>query len=107
MATPNVTAGFRCAPGLPHAIAVNTPHITAKAHPAVITIQPEFSALDFFSNTPATTPSPNNTSTAVPMNSPNRGESSRVPPFTHGHYVPRVRAKPNLSTAKKYRPEHP
>src|SRR5258705_10133251 len=32
-ATPRVTAGLRCASGLPHAIAVNTPVITAKAHP--------------------------------------------------------------------------
>ena len=72
-----VTAGFRNASLLPQAIAVNTPHITAKAHPAVITIQPEFSAFDFFSSTPATTPSPSSTSTSVPMNSPMTAEVTR------------------------------
>ena len=54
MAIPTVTAGFRCASGLPHAIAVNTPVITAKAHPAVIAIQPAPSALLRFSSMLAT-----------------------------------------------------
>src|SRR5271165_6743491 len=75
MARPRVTAGFRCAPGLPQAIAVKTPEITAIAQPVVMTIQPEFSAFDFFNNTPATTPSPIRINTSVPMNSPNQGES--------------------------------
>src|SRR5215471_2476464 len=107
MATPKVTAGFKCAPGLPHAIAVNTPHITANAHPAVITIQPEFSALDFFSNTPATTPSPNRISTVVPMNSPNQGASMRVPPSSHDHYFPQIHAKRKSFVRARKRPEHP
>src|SRR5215208_1562475 len=43
---------------------------TAIAHPNVITIQPEFSALEFLSNTPATTPSPRMIRIMVPINSP-------------------------------------
>src|SRR5918996_5170971 len=43
---------------------------TAIAHPKVITIQPEFSALEFLSNTPATTPSPRMIRIIVPINSP-------------------------------------
>src|SRR5271165_3361647 len=85
MATPRVTAGLICALGLPQAIAVNTPHITAKAHPAVMTSQPEFSALDFLRRTAATTPSPSRMSTRVPMNSPNQGVS--IPPFYHKNGV--------------------
>src|SRR5919107_1332843 len=42
---------------------------TAIAHPKVITIQPEFSALEFLSKTPATTPSPRMIRIIVPMNS--------------------------------------
>src|SRR5208283_5709490 len=45
-AKPRVTAGLICAPGLPQAMAVNTPHMTASAHPVLMTSQPEFSALD-------------------------------------------------------------
>src|SRR5580704_4231706 len=73
-AIPIVTAGFKCASLLPQAIEVNTPAITANAHPAVITIQPLASAFDFFSTTPATTPLPSRISTAVPRNSPRNGE---------------------------------
>ena len=69
-ATPSVTAGFRCASGLPHAIAVKTPVITAKAHPVVITIQPAPSALLRLSSTLATTPLPIRMRIIVPMNSP-------------------------------------
>src|SRR5919112_6211603 len=43
---------------------------TAIAHPKVITIQPEFSALEFLSSTPATTPSPRMIRIIVPINSP-------------------------------------
>ena len=42
---------------------------TAIAHPKVMTIQPEFSALEFLSRTPATTPSPRMIRIIVPMNS--------------------------------------
>src|SRR5918998_2387562 len=38
-------------------------------HPKVITIQPEFSALEFLSSTPATTPSPRRIRIIVPINS--------------------------------------
>src|SRR5881227_2359469 len=75
-ATPNVTAGLRCASGLPHAMAVKTPVITASAQPAVITIQPEPSPFDFRSSTLATTPLPIRMSTIVPMNSPRNRLSS-------------------------------
>src|SRR5215470_16727083 len=78
MAKPRVTAGFKWAPGLPQAMAVNTPLMTAIAQPAVMTIQPEFSAFDFFRRTPATTPSPRRIKTRVPMNSPSHGESIGV-----------------------------
>src|SRR5215211_1481485 len=43
---------------------------TAIPHPKVITIQPEFSALEFLSSTPATTPSPRMIRIIVPINSP-------------------------------------
>src|ERR671917_380532 len=43
---------------------------TPIAQPKVITIQPEFSALEFLSSTPATTPSPRMIRIMVPMNSP-------------------------------------
>src|ERR671921_1878758 len=43
---------------------------TAIAHPKVMTIQPEFSALEFLSSTPATTPSPRMIRSIVPINSP-------------------------------------
>src|ERR671917_214093 len=42
---------------------------TAIAQPKVMTIQPEFSALEFLSRTPATTPSPRMMRIMVPMNS--------------------------------------
>ena len=64
-ANPNVTAGLRCAPlNCPTA---KTPTITPIAQPQVITIQPEFSALDLLSRTAATTPSPNRIRSAVPI----------------------------------------
>src|ERR1700758_4837734 len=84
-----------CASGLPQAMAVKTPHITANAQPAVIAIQPEFSALDFLRRTPATTPSPSKMRTRVPINSPNQGVS--IPPFYHrngaGHHHGRASMK--------------
>src|SRR5918994_2788788 len=43
---------------------------TAIPHPKVITIQPEFSALEFLNSTPATTPSPRMIRIMVPINSP-------------------------------------
>ena len=67
-------AGFRLAPGLPKACATSTPHSTAIAQPAVITIQPESAAYDLRSVTPAFTPLPNSTRTSVPRNSPNQTE---------------------------------
>src|ERR1035437_860139 len=70
MATPKVTAGLRCASGLPQAMAVNTPVITAKAHPAVIASHPPPSALLRLSNMLATAPLPIRMRTIVPMNSP-------------------------------------
>src|SRR5215469_11008466 len=73
-AKPSVTAGFKCASLLPQAMAVNTPAITANAHPAVITIQPPLSAFDRLSSTAATTPSPNKIKIIVPRNSPSHGE---------------------------------
>src|ERR1035437_3745728 len=57
-AKPRVTAGLRCASGLPQAMAVNTPVITAKAHPAVIATQPAPSALLRLRSTLATAPLP-------------------------------------------------
>jgi hypothetical protein len=41
--------------------------MTAMPHPKVMTIQPEFWALDLFNRTPATTPSPKRTRMAVPI----------------------------------------
>src|SRR5918994_5880577 len=43
---------------------------TAIPHPKVMTIQPEFSALEFLSSTPATTPSPRMIRIIVPITSP-------------------------------------
>src|SRR6202161_2400641 len=68
-ANASVTAGLRW-PGPPHAFAVNTPVITANAQPVAIAIQPAFSAFDFRSNTPDTTPFPMRIRIMVPMNSP-------------------------------------
>jgi len=64
---------------LPQATAVNMPAITANAQPAVITIHPEFSALERFNKTPATTPSPSSTNTSVPRNSPSKGDRIEFP----------------------------
>ncbi len=44
-------------------------HRTASPQPVVITIQPDFSAFDLCSNTPATTPSPSRISNIVPTSS--------------------------------------
>ncbi len=63
-ARPSVTAGLRWAPL--SGPATTTPMNTANAHAMVMTIQPEFWALDFDSRTPATTPSPNRMRVAVP-----------------------------------------
>src|SRR5207244_7166005 len=73
-ARPRAPAGFKSASLLPQAIAVNTPAITANAHPAVITIQPPLSAFDRLSSTAATTPSPSKIRIMVPRNSPSHGE---------------------------------
>src|SRR5260370_17386675 len=69
-AKPSVTAGFKCASLLPQATAVNTPAITANAHPVVMTIHPPPSPFERLSSTPATTPSPSNIKIIVPRNSP-------------------------------------
>ena len=47
-----------------------TPNNTPMAHAHVMTIHPAFCAFDLLSSTPATTPSPINTKTAVPTTSP-------------------------------------
>src|ERR1051325_6892306 len=73
MANPSVTAGFRKASLLPHAIEANTPAITASPHPVVITIQPDASPFDRFRSTQATTPLPRRIRINVPTNSPKKG----------------------------------
>jgi hypothetical protein len=60
-------------------MAVNIPAITANAHPAVITIHPEASALERFSRTPATTPFPSKIIIRVPRNSPSSGDLIEFP----------------------------
>jgi hypothetical protein len=45
----------------------------------VITIHPAFSAFDFFNNTPATTPSPNNIKRNVPINSAKKLDNANPP----------------------------
>src|ERR1035441_7582899 len=77
IAAPRVTAGFRW-PSPPQAIAVNTPAITATAHPVEITIHPAPSALDFLSRTLATTPLPRRINTMVPMNSRSEEHTSEL-----------------------------
>ena len=70
---PIVTAGFRWACPPVTARLVMMPMNTANPHAQVITIHPEFCAFDLFSRTPATTPSPNTISVAVPTTSPRYG----------------------------------
>ena len=84
MAKASVIAGLMCASLLPKRIAVKMPQSTANAQPAVMTIQPAFSALLFFSSTPATTPSPSRISIIVPMNSPSIAECIRSLYFLSG-----------------------
>src|ERR1039458_7834915 len=72
MAKARVTAGLMCASGLPQAMAVKTPVITAKAHPAVMASQPVPSALLRLSNMLATAPLPMRMRIIVPMNSPKK-----------------------------------
>src|SRR5215208_3531418 len=67
-AKPSVTAGLMKPPLMP--MTAYTATATPIAHPKVMTIQPEFSALEFRKSTPATTPSPRMISNIVPMNSP-------------------------------------
>src|SRR3954447_17060612 len=66
-ANPSVTAGFRCAPL--NCATANTAIATAMPQPNVMTIQPLFWALEWFSSTAATTPSPSRIRIAVPMTS--------------------------------------
>src|SRR3954447_8771681 len=62
---PTVTAGLRCAPlNWP---TTYTATMTAMPHPKVITIHPEFCALEWFNSTAATTPSPRRIRIAVPI----------------------------------------
>src|ERR1700685_1318400 len=75
---PSVTAGLRC-PSLPSASATNTPAITPKPQPAVMTIQPDFSPFDWRSKTLATTPFPSNIMIIVPKNSPRNTECMLSP----------------------------
>src|ERR1700736_5716266 len=86
-----VTAGLICAAGLPHATAVQIPATTAIPHAVVITIQPEFSPLVFFSRTLATTPSPKRINTSVPMNSPIKGPCIDDLPVSLFHPIERPR----------------
>src|ERR1700684_2931564 len=60
-------------------MAVNTPAITANAHPLVITIHPAPSAFERFKTTFATTPLPSKMSMSVPMNSPKHFASIQHP----------------------------
>src|SRR5258708_16124710 len=76
-AKPSVTAGFKCASLLPQATAVNTPAITANAHPVVMTTHPPPSPFERFSSTPATTPSPSNIKIMLPRNSPRNADVTR------------------------------
>src|ERR1022692_2514078 len=71
-ANAKVTAGLMFAAGLPQAMAVNTPVITAKAHPVVMASQPVPSALLRLSNMLATAPLPIRMRIIVPMNSPKK-----------------------------------
>src|SRR5699024_9485924 len=68
IAIPKVTAGLRWAGDKKPD--KNTAIVTARPHPKVISTQPEFSDFVFFKTSAATTPSPNNTNTKVPINSP-------------------------------------
>ena len=61
---PTVTAGLRCAPV--NWLTEKTAIMTAMPQPHVMTIQPEFWALDLLSRTAATTPSPKRIRSAVP-----------------------------------------
>src|ERR1700722_8924475 len=70
IAIPSVMAGFRWLSGLPQAVAVKLPAITANAQPAAMAIHPAPSALECRSETFATTPFPRRMRTRVPMNSP-------------------------------------
>src|SRR6266511_2703985 len=64
-ASPRVTAGLMWAPlNRPTAY---TATATARPHPKVMTIHPEFCDLVLFNTTPATTPSPNRISSPVPI----------------------------------------
>ena len=66
-ANPIVIAGLRCAPlNCPTA---KTATMTAMPQPKVMTIQPAFSAFDWESRTPATTPFPSRIRSAVPITS--------------------------------------
>src|SRR5215469_1263118 len=99
MANPRVTAGLMKASLLPHATAVNTPAITANAQPLVITIQPAPSAFERFNKTFATTPSPSNIKTSVPMNSPKHFTNIRNSPLLIqrvelAHPIERARYRP-------------
>ncbi len=67
IASPSVTAGFRCAPlNWPTA---STATMTPMPQPKVMTIHPAFSALDWLNSTPATTPLPSRIRSAVPITS--------------------------------------
>src|SRR5262244_3580231 len=96
-ANPSVTAGFKCASLLPQAIAAKTPHITANAQPAVITIQPLASAFDFLSSTAATTPSPSKIKINVPRNSPSQGDVILVFSF---NFLPNQKSASQLSSTR-------
>jgi hypothetical protein len=61
-------------PGPPKAFDTKIPQATAKAQPAVTTIQPAFLAYDFSSDTDAHTPPPNKIKIAVPKYSPKNAE---------------------------------
>src|SRR5947208_4449639 len=106
IATASVIAGLICAPGLPHATAVQIPATTAIPQAVAITIQPELSPLDFFSKTLATTPSPNTISTRVPMNSPRNGPCMVISLFRNEcHLCPESLLRPIKAARNRLFPE--
>src|ERR1019366_7634987 len=86
-----------------------TPQNTAKPHPMVMTIQPEFWALGRASRTPATTPSPRRISAPVPRTSA-KNFSTMLLSFSTGRRQPAGGNLPvllgNEQTRKKSTPRH-
>ena len=100
-ARPSVTAGLRWAPLI--GPAMSTPQNTANAHAIVMTIQPLFCALDRFSRTPATTPSPSRTSAPVPSTSARKISGAFSTRFL---LVLQTSLNESRTTTKKSAPRH-